>query len=99
SRWLRARGVPRLRMIAEGCLYASGQPSHSAYVALRSSRLRAVVNLRAESRFYDWKPENGMHALPIRREQPPTFEEAEAFLRILGDRESWPLLVHSAAGD
>src|SRR5438067_3563691 len=99
SRRLRARGVPRLRAIAEGCLYASGQPSHGAYVALRSSGLKTVINLRAESRLYDWKAENGMHAIRIERNKPPTLQQAEQFLRLAGNPEAWPVLVHCQAGD
>src|SRR5262245_44540928 len=95
---LRIRGVPHLRVLAEGCLYVSGQPKRSAYHALVSQGMKAIVNLRAESemliRKRVWRVENRMFSIPVPDERAPTDAQAEELLRLAADRANWPLLVH-----
>lgn len=90
-------------MVAEGCLYASGQLSMVAYLNLRAAGMRTIVCLRAERfRVTDpqrWRPEKGMYWFPVPRGQAPAWGQAEAFLRLAGEGDRWPLLVHCHHGD
>lgn len=95
-------------VVAPGCLYRSAQPTERDYTWLSEQGVRSIVSLRRER---DHGAEPGTRAkrgcrqrgfrylhLPIRDNDPPTDDQARAFLEFVREPAHWPVLVHCEHG-
>jgi len=99
--WPRDYLIPGVRNFAKvsPALWRGAQPTREGFCNLQAAGVKTIVNLRydhddlpflAGTRLgYFWMKAHAWH---------PEEEDLVKFLRVLGDKNNWPVFVHCAAG-
>lgn len=95
---MQVEGVPNLHKVSDD-LYRSAQPTEEGMKNLKGMGIKKIVNLRSPHSDRDEIGSTGLHLKRIPMEAwDPDEEEAVRFLRIVGDPERTPVLVHCQHG-
>jgi protein tyrosine/serine phosphatase len=98
-----ARTLYNFGEVREAALYRSAQPSplFLSYVTRRHG-VRTLVNLRGKTPGYEsaFAARHGLRlfVFDLSASRPPSHEEVDRFLRIVGNPENHPVLVHCRNG-
>jgi protein tyrosine/serine phosphatase len=98
-----ARTLYNFGTVAEGRVYRSAQPSPwMLRWAVANHGVRTLVNLRGRTPGFEshFAAQRGLRlfSFDLSASRPPTDEDVERFLDILGNPEHYPILVHCRSG-
>lgn len=83
-------------------IYRGGQPKADEYKQLAAVGIKTVIDLREDAEEFARAAADqaGMKYINLRlnAKRPPTTEESNLFLRMVNDKENWPVYVHCAGG-
>lgn len=85
-----------------GHIFRGGQPKEDEYKQLAAVGIKTVIDLREDAEEFARGGVElaGMKYINLRlnAKRPPTTEESNLFLRLVNDKENWPVYVHCAGG-
>ena len=83
-------------------IFRGGQPKENEYRELAAKGIKTVIDLREDAEAFarSGTEQAGMKYVNLRlnAKHPPTIEESNLFLRMVNDKENWPVFVHCAGG-
>lgn len=91
-------GVTNFAKVSEA-LWRGAQPTAQGFRNLETAGAKTVVNLRSDHDDSDLLVGTGLNYVWIKTKAwDPDEEEVVSFLKLLQDREKWPIFVHCAEG-
>lgn len=103
ARWQRISGRASVDNFGQVTpwLFRGGQPGPQSFATLHQLGIRTIINLTAEAeRDQEHAEAIGMDVvyIPLAPFGPPTYEQAERFLEVIGDEDKGPFFVHCFHG-
>src|SRR5688500_6110389 len=82
--------------------YRCAQPNAQGFVHLKSLGIKTVIDLRkdSESEASEWARASGLQYfnIPLKASRAATEEQTSYFLKLVNDRNNWPVYVHCKGG-
>ncbi len=82
--------------------YRGAQPNASEFMELQRLGIKTVIDLQEDgnSKEQAWVGSAGMQYfnIPLSSTRPATDGQTEQFLKLVNDRQNWPVFVHCAGG-